>query len=824
MKLLKTRLKGFIGIKKGLGLEEIEVDLSGLNGLIALQGENGRGKTTFLENLHPFRTLPSRKFTLKTHCYLKDSEKELSFEFNGDHYRTLVKMNALTTTRDEGFIWKNDEPMVDGLVRNFDNYLDNLMGSQSLFFASIFCAQNSAKLSDMRPAELKSLYAEFLQLDRYVTWENTSKAIINLYQSRVLDTESRIRRVETRMKMLGDPRADLQAGLKVAAGLEIDLVDLDMQIEAKTERLEELRKIAVDSLVNQEKKIALERDREAHLESRRKFCQDHDNKTTQFLLKSSVLEDEARETEKTVEHKAEIEKAVTVVVDASNEIDKLEEHIYVLNYDIKESNSLLTNERERAAKVKQKITELNVDTWSKDLTNELNAVNREIEILDTKIKNKNLDPELVKIEAIIEAQEKSAAVLKDIDPACTSEVCGLITQSLSDKAELPATRAKYDEAKGLLLDMYGKQSIELNRKLADLKKQAEAQAKEIGLKRSEYDKSWKKIEDSIAVVEHHNTELGKKLEKANTERSGHHDARVNAKELADRAPGLEIAEARLKDLNSTMNDIKTEMAAMVLSDLNNTQEFSAKMDVVKAKIVDVSKLIDLDADALHQKVDFELEALDAKKKELSEKNIKMAATVDACKKEVDQLSMMESENRESQNHKTSYLTHQSRWIYIRDACSKDGLRALEIEGVAPVITGYANDMLTGTFGPNHTVRFETQDEDGKEILDIVVISGDGSETLLSNLSGGERVWILKSLRLAQTLISQQKSGRHFDTALMDEEDGALSNRNAIRFISLYGTLMEMAKMDACYFISHRADAISMADHRIEFKEGGISVL
>jgi DNA repair exonuclease SbcCD ATPase subunit len=148
---------------------------------------------------------------------------------------------------------------------------------------------------------------------------------------------------------------------------------------------------------------------------------------------------------------------------------------------------------------------------------------------------------------------------------------------------------------------------------------------------------------------------------------------------------------------------------------------------------------------------------------------------------------------------------------------------LEIEGVAPIITGYANDMLAGTFGPNHSVRFETQDEKGKEVLDIVVISGDGSETLLSNLSGGERVWILKALRLAQTLISQEKSRRHFQTALMDEEDGALSNENAVRFISLYRTLMEMADMDACYYISHRPDAIHLADHRVKFKEGGLTV-
>ena len=68
MKLLNLRAKGFIGFKKGLNLDEVSIDLSGLAGLVALDGPNGRGKTTRLELLSPYRTFASRKKALQHHA------------------------------------------------------------------------------------------------------------------------------------------------------------------------------------------------------------------------------------------------------------------------------------------------------------------------------------------------------------------------------------------------------------------------------------------------------------------------------------------------------------------------------------------------------------------------------------------------------------------------------------------------------------------------------------------------------------------------------------------------------------------------------------
>lgn len=70
MKILKLKLRGAIGIRKGLGVEEVEIDFTQFQtGLIALTGRNGSGKTTIMENLHPYRQMVSRDGSLQSHFY-----------------------------------------------------------------------------------------------------------------------------------------------------------------------------------------------------------------------------------------------------------------------------------------------------------------------------------------------------------------------------------------------------------------------------------------------------------------------------------------------------------------------------------------------------------------------------------------------------------------------------------------------------------------------------------------------------------------------------------------------------------------------------------
>src|SRR5215470_8378619 len=57
MQPLVLTLKGFRGIRDGLGRDELELDFEQLAGnaaLVAIAGSNGRGKSTILDNMTPY--------------------------------------------------------------------------------------------------------------------------------------------------------------------------------------------------------------------------------------------------------------------------------------------------------------------------------------------------------------------------------------------------------------------------------------------------------------------------------------------------------------------------------------------------------------------------------------------------------------------------------------------------------------------------------------------------------------------------------------------------------------------------------------------------
>ena len=90
-------LTGFRGIRDGLGRDSLVLDLESLTGdapLVAIAGANGRGKTTIIDNLHPYCVMPSRAgadglgaFSYYDHVYLPESEKMLVWRHAGIRYK-----------------------------------------------------------------------------------------------------------------------------------------------------------------------------------------------------------------------------------------------------------------------------------------------------------------------------------------------------------------------------------------------------------------------------------------------------------------------------------------------------------------------------------------------------------------------------------------------------------------------------------------------------------------------------------------------------------------------------------------------------------------
>jgi exonuclease SbcC len=204
MKINKLTLRGAIGIKKGLGLDEVEIDFTQFKpGLIALTGRNGSGKTTIMENLHPFRTMVSRDGSLQQHFFLKDSHRIIDYEHNGLYYQSAIFIDALTGAS-EAYLFQflydsgapdnvNKKALNDGKVSTYDIELEKILGSPDLFFNSVFSGQKSKGIAELKTGERRKLFYELLNLNVYEVYLEEAKAELKKYELQLAEIEGQLK-------------------------------------------------------------------------------------------------------------------------------------------------------------------------------------------------------------------------------------------------------------------------------------------------------------------------------------------------------------------------------------------------------------------------------------------------------------------------------------------------------------------------------------------------------------------------------------------------------------------------------------------------------
>lgn len=823
MKLINLTLKGFIGLKKGLGLDELSLPLADLAGLVAFDGPNGRGKTTILENMQPFRQFASRRGTLKSHCFAKDSQKELTFEHNGDIIRTLIKMDAHTTRSDEGYIWLNDKPMVDGKVTSYDAAIKEIFGSPNLFFWSIFCAQNSKKLTDLTAGKLKELFTEFLRLDRYAVYEDTIKQAMSMLTGIG--------------QAAGSDKISLENELAKFAHTDMrpaEIIKHEGQMLEENQKLLDQKAIEIGQL-----RRGIE-DQKAKIAANEEKAKQRKALSLDLVAAKSELDDLEKEkagkltaiAEKMTEIDSEI-KAIHNKLENAEEIKQAADRCFNLDYQIKRIAGEIDIADRAREQAQDELNDLNQDLVDKmrivDECKNSQLVKRaedDLEALEKRRKEVedqviDQDPEFTAMRVEHAGLVTRSEALDQKDKDCISQTCGLIVDAIQaekDAAELADQMAKYTvkwhNGQGDSLD-------EIKGKISEARDQVDRLIERHNGEIKEAEKNLSAAKAKVKLVKADLETVITTINKRKTKKAELMDEFESLSDLAKQLPGLEIARARLDGREKQEAECKAELAAL-------EKEYGAKYKAAQAKI-------DLIADRMAEiKID---EAAGA---ELETMQKGLAASEEYSKRLLNQIRESEHKILDAQRTqekidaiKADLAKAESRfkvvageqrdWQYLKEACGKKGLQALEIDGVSPTIEAYANDLLISTFGPMNTIRFETIDDDGKEVLNIVVMDPDGSEALLELKSGGEQVWILKALRLALTLLSKEKSGRNFKTVLMDEEDGALSPANAVRFINLYRSMMDLGGFDTCFYISHKPEAVALANHRLVFNDNRVVI-
>ena len=304
MKPLSLRLKGFLGIKAGLGVDDVTIDLSNLPpGIVVLSGPNGSGKSTIIDSLTPFRLMAYRAgatyspaaFSYYEQCY-GDAVKDFEFELNGQLYRSLVIIDV-DARKQEAYLYRKDGedwvtmPGIDGKVNTYDKAIEDLVGSPQLFFTSIFRCQNARALAEYSKGDIKALFVELLNIDhlklisekaRRIKQELTGRTETLLFERKRL---ADIAATKTeKIRFMSETEKNIQEALTALDNLTGDTVKIqgeinecDVAIAGHTKAMEE--------------KASLEAEAKARTAKAHELRELHDRKAADFSAKEAALKE-----------------------------------------------------------------------------------------------------------------------------------------------------------------------------------------------------------------------------------------------------------------------------------------------------------------------------------------------------------------------------------------------------------------------------------------------------------------------------------------------------------------------------------------------------
>lgn len=215
MKITYFRLKGYIKVLNGMGLDEIAIPFSEFkNRIVLVQGENGCAKSTIIAALTPN---PDGSDSFRTDVFIDEygnrqiieypAEKEIHYasidEFG---YQNIIKVliqsivdDSRTRRTTKAFISKNGEELnPNGNVTSFKEIRDSVLGIDPIYLDLSSISAENRGIVDMIPSERRKYMASYVgSLD---TYNNIFKVI----SKKVSSLKSYMNTINTKLYELGD--------------------------------------------------------------------------------------------------------------------------------------------------------------------------------------------------------------------------------------------------------------------------------------------------------------------------------------------------------------------------------------------------------------------------------------------------------------------------------------------------------------------------------------------------------------------------------------------------------------------------------------------
>jgi len=166
MKLKRIKLVDCIGLIRGSNLEEVNIDFQNINpSLIGIFGRSGTGKSTFLNQLNPYRQ------NFKNNFY-EDGYRELEFDFRGSTYLSKVYYDKASLFKNDILLNKTEK------VSEYDEVLEEEIGDKDTFFKLLYAGRRFSNILDLTKGERKELIVDYL-LDYLKDYDIYRKKLVN---------------------------------------------------------------------------------------------------------------------------------------------------------------------------------------------------------------------------------------------------------------------------------------------------------------------------------------------------------------------------------------------------------------------------------------------------------------------------------------------------------------------------------------------------------------------------------------------------------------------------------------------------------------------
>lgn len=808
MNPLKLLLTGFAGITSGLGKETIELDLTKIpssSELIAIIAPNGTGKSTLMDNLHPYRVMPSRlntstsaptptSFSYYDHISATSAVKDLYWEHAGKFYRSLVNITAIgKTQKQEAFLFVLEDgsyiPYVsklgvssDGKAAVYDACVNEIMGPPEIFFMAGFSAQGKRSVSSMKAPEIKEILSAMLGTDNIKALSEKAVEVVKNLRPHLdaLKTQA------LPAQHLAGKEGELVAKLGNA---KLQLINhTASQSTAQAAVLRATENLGrVKASVDQQVSIAAQKESvSASIAST--------NQTSETYIAS--LKQQHQNSRATLEARsAEISESGNRSLDASKRLG--EELITVQALAATHDAVQLKAKEAPMLLMRQSDLRASVETLTQEVQ-PLTTLRADARSLATKLATTTAEGASIK-EAIQLAEATSALIGRvPCNGTAMQSACSLLAVANEAQQELPTQVEKRRILVVNYKETLGKSQFAENMilKLID---------KEVLLKQTN---------DQLNVVQLKYLDAKNAASILTTIEAAKSRITMLDSQIADEV-------SRRRQIRVTSNQVKEELDALTArqqAEIDNSLAASKKtLDELNASLAKLPKLVSsTDIEDARYAVDSANVRVDALKAEAIELEREIGLLTSELQKAVEAKEFVSSVDSKCLQISDAMAI----WTLLSKAFGNDGIIALSIDDAGPEISRIANRLLNDCYGGRFQIRMDTQKTTAtgvlKETFEIMVQdTARGEDKSVSLMSGGEKVWINECLVRAFALYMANSSGLHYDTLFCDESDDGLDIERKRQFMTMKRAVLKAGGGKREFFITHTPELWNMADSVID---------